>query len=393
MRPFLTYSVLILLVGLIGWMCSGFLDDPSILPPDDFVEYWAAGKLNLHGRNPYDPLLLHPLERREANREDMDRLGETIEEQAVMMWNPPWTLTIAMPLGMLKPRVGQLLWMMGNFAIVGFCAFLLWRLYGGKSNHWGIALGLAFLYMPTVYCISSGQISAWILLGITLFLLFEEMGLPYLAGAAGVLMAIKPHLVYLFWPALLGWSFIDRRGWKIFAGGVVAGAVCTLIPLAFNSQVIHQYLEALGHRPPERFQSPTLGTLLRMIEGMQSFAVQFLPMLLGFAWLAYHVRSNRSEPWVWKRRMPALVIASFITASYGAWPYDLLILLPAIIDIACRIDRRPDRKSVVVGILAFASIVLPMLVLSANKVNSFWFLWAGPLIALEYTYLTWRMPR
>jgi hypothetical protein len=30
-------------------------NDRSILPIDGFVEYWAAGRLNAHGENPYDP--------------------------------------------------------------------------------------------------------------------------------------------------------------------------------------------------------------------------------------------------------------------------------------------------------------------------------------------------
>ena len=39
------------------------LEDRSILPMDDFVEYWAAGTLNALGQNPYDPDRLLRLER------------------------------------------------------------------------------------------------------------------------------------------------------------------------------------------------------------------------------------------------------------------------------------------------------------------------------------------
>src|SRR5713226_8770855 len=65
--------------------------DRSIMPPDDFVEYWAAGRLNAHGQNPYEGEYLLPLER-EAGRQTFP-VDSSGREAAVMMWNPPWTLT------------------------------------------------------------------------------------------------------------------------------------------------------------------------------------------------------------------------------------------------------------------------------------------------------------
>jgi hypothetical protein len=387
----------VILLGIIGWRMSAFWNDPDVLPPDDFVEYWAAGKLNLHGENPYDPELLYPLERFGANRKDMDEFGPTPRERAVMMWNPPWTLTIAMPLGMLPARLGQLVWMLINFGIVGGCAFLLWRLYGGRSNHWWLALALSFVYMPTVYCISSGQISGWILLGATLFLYFEQKNWCYLAGAAGVLMAIKPHLVYLFWPVLLGYSFFHPRGWKIIAGGVGTGIVFTLIPLALNSQVLHQYLDAMGNRPPEQFKSPTLGTLLRIpfeepTESIytplqRNFKLQFVTNLLGLLWLCYFAARQKSLNWNWRDKLPLVLLVSFVTAAYGAWPYDLLILLSAVIEIAAGVDRNSSRRNIFLSAGLFIAITLTMALMSAFKAYSFWFFWAGPTILTAYLLL------
>src|SRR5205823_8422989 len=45
------------LVGLLvvgGLMLARFYSDPAFLPPDDFLQYWAAGRLNATGGNPYD---------------------------------------------------------------------------------------------------------------------------------------------------------------------------------------------------------------------------------------------------------------------------------------------------------------------------------------------------
>ena len=65
----------------------------DIWPPDDFIEYWAAAKLTLDGENPYDPALLLPLQLANGRATD----------EAVMMWNPPWSLAVVLPLG-LAPR-------------------------------------------------------------------------------------------------------------------------------------------------------------------------------------------------------------------------------------------------------------------------------------------------
>ena len=56
-------------------------------PFDDFIEYWAAGRLNAVGQNPYDASELLRIEK---------EVGWT-DSVAVMMYNPPWALAVAMP--------------------------------------------------------------------------------------------------------------------------------------------------------------------------------------------------------------------------------------------------------------------------------------------------------
>src|SRR5947207_1920622 len=79
---------------LLGGQVRQLLADPTIWPPDDFVEYWAAAKLTLNGENPYDPAKLLPLQ--QAAGRDTD--------EAIMMWNPPWSLAVVLPLGVLPAR-------------------------------------------------------------------------------------------------------------------------------------------------------------------------------------------------------------------------------------------------------------------------------------------------
>ena len=94
LRTLLSIFALIVILFAAGWLLQPLLNDRSIWPPDDYVEYWAAGRLNLQGENPYSPELLLPLERGAGRDTD----------EAIMMWNPPWTLALAMPFGLMDSR-------------------------------------------------------------------------------------------------------------------------------------------------------------------------------------------------------------------------------------------------------------------------------------------------
>jgi Glycosyltransferase family 87 len=408
------------------------LNDRSILQIDDFVEYWAAGQLNAQGKNPYDPDKLLPLER--AAGRDTD--------EAVMMWNPPWTLTLAMPFGLMDSRAAQLLWLALGFGLVVLGADVLWRLYGGPPESRWISWALAFTFLPTFFVLHAGQIGTWVFAGTVLFLYFQKRGWSMLAGASTVLLAIKPHLVYLFWIALVVWGI--RRDRRMLLGSLIAGVLTTAIPLACNHGVLEQYWYELRHRPPAQWESPTLGTLIRLIEGEASdgksrFGLTFLPAVLGVGWLLWHAWKLRgrtgtqsaplrkafvsrdaessersafhpdaessersafhpdaessersafhSQRWIWSEQMPMLLLVSFVTAAYGAWPFDLVILLPAAIHTAVAIVAFKDPVQLRLGLACWITINLAALTLNILKINSFWFIWMAPAMLAAYVAL------
>ena len=174
MRSILMAAVLLGAVAFIGWKVSHLLADPSFFPPDDFVEYYAAGRLNAFGQNPYDGNLLLDLERKAGRDTD----------EPVMMWNPPWTLTLAMPVGLIEPssaRVAQLFWLAVSLVLVIGCSDRLWMEYGGSASKRWVSWILALTFMPTLFVLQAGQIGPFILLGITGFLVAERpagFGLP-----------------------------------------------------------------------------------------------------------------------------------------------------------------------------------------------------------------------
>ncbi len=385
-RNLLSIAVLAVVGVLLAGQVRQLLADPTVWPPDDFVEYWAAAKLTLNGQNPFDEALLLPLQQH-AGRDT---------SEAIMMWNPPWALPAVLPLGLLPAREAQLLWLLIHLVVTGFCADRLWLLLGGTRERRWVGWAVAFAFMPTVFALSSGQISMFLLLGVVLFLECERRGWQYLAGAATVLVAIKPHLAYLLW-AGIAVDALARGRWRVIVGGAATGLACALLPLLYNPHVWQQYADALGNRPPAQWLSPTLGTILRMAFGAEFFRLQFASVALGLVWFAWY-RWHKRHDWNWMEQLPLLLLVSFVTAPYGAWPFDMVLLLPAVFVLVLKrptsptslLEGRreskapfPSRRGVgEVGPLI--AINLGCLVMNLFQVGSFWFLWVSPAVLLVY---------
>jgi hypothetical protein len=363
-RPWLLAAALVAAVVLLAHRLTRPVS--LSLPLNDFVQYWAAGRLTLAGDNPYDPARVDELERA-AGR----------DAGVLMMWNPPWTLPLLLPFALPDPCLAYLLWMAALLAALAGSAVLLWRYYGGPAEQTGTALVVAFTFVPTFLALLLAQISPFLLLGAALFLHLERRGRYFLAGAAAALMAVKPHLTYLFWPALALWS-LDRRRWPALAGAAAAGLGATLVALAFNPDVIGQFVRFFTSSPPAQYRSPTLGTLLRLALGEGDFRLQYLALLPGFAWFAwYWLRRRRAGDW--GRDLPVLLFASLLTAAYGAWPYDLVLLLVPVVQVAA--GAGPSRRC---ALAAHGAVNGAAAVMVVFLVNFLWFLWMTPALLLAY---------
>ncbi len=220
-----------------------------------------------------------------------------------------------------------------------------------------------------------------------LFLVCLDRGHDALAGAATVLLAVKPHLSYLFWIALLLWALRERR-WSVLGGGVLAGVGALGIAFLFNPSVLGQYGQTWTSQPPSQYRSPTLGTVLRLLLGEERFRLQFLAMLPGLAWFVPYWLRHRTA-WDWKERLPPLLLVSLLTAAYGAWPFDLVLLLVPLVQVAAEVQRGAR------GVQGFAAALF----LTINGVASmqlsggveyFGFIWMTPALLLAYLALRRR---
>src|SRR5262249_42925350 len=157
------------------------------------------------------------------------------------------------------------------------------------------------------------------------------------------------HLAYVFWIALLLWTVRQRR-WKVLGGGLLAGLAAVAVALACNPAVLGQYWRTFTSQPPAQYHSPTLGAALRLLLGEEQFRLQFLAMVPGLAWFVPYWRRHRTA-WDWNERLPLLLLVSVVTAAYGAWPFDLVLLLVPVMQVAATVRSEERIRRWMAGVV------------------------------------------
>lgn len=369
-------AVLVVVVGL-GTALLGldwFVSSPNFRVPRDFVEYWAAGAINLRGGNPYDPVELLALQ----------KSVEPDRSSALMMWNPPWSLSLYMPLGWLSPRWAALVWLgLQLLAALAACV-LLWKAFDGPARLQRVALLLGLSFVGTIWTIVYGQNIGLILLGLAGFAYCRKVDRPALAGAFAALTALKPHLLAAF-GVLLVLDALTRRGRVTLAvaGGLVA--VSLGFAVLANPQVVEQYRAAVRDPGPEAvplsaWHLPLASYQIRMTLAPDQFWVQFVPCAI--ACLGYAAcRLYRGNRWDWVDELPGVVWVSVLTAPYGGWIFDLMVLLVPVIRAAVWIVDSGRRTVGAILAIGLAVVVVVPLVRGGGLQT---FIWIAPFLLILY---------
>lgn len=344
----LTWVLLILGVLLLASVSRRRLTSVEFISLDDYVEYWSAARLNFSGGNPYDREQMAVLQGQAGRLTDVP----------VMMWNPPWTLGMFMPLSVISYPASRLLWLLINIGIIFLSADWIWRTYSGDDRRRWIAWVVTLTFGPALHVLRAGQISPLLLAGVVGFLYFAGRDRWFAAGICAALITVKPHLLYLLGPSILLYVVRYRR-WSLLAGFIVAMAVATAVAWLPNPALLAQYLHAVSYYPPEEWATPTLGGVLRLVLGVDRFWLQFLPSAAGVCWFCAYWWRKRTR-WNWAQEMPLLVMVSVATAAYG-WTFDHVVLLIAVIPAAATLVRAKLslwRLMLVLSYLAFTAIAL-----------------------------------
>lgn len=332
----------------------------------DFVQYWSAGRLNIHGENPYN------LEKLTVLQSPYHPAGN----QTLIMWLPPWMYILAMPIGLLPYPFVRMLWFFGQLAVVVVCTVSLWKFYGGQQRWLWLAWCVSFLHWAMLEALRGGQISHLMLAGVIVFLISAQRNKPWLAGAALALVMLKPHLLYLFILALILWG-VEQRQWRVLTAWALTLGVVTLVVCLPNPGLLGQYLEAARQRPPGQWITATLGGQLRLIFGSEKIWLQFAPLLIGLVWLVWYWLRHRQN-WHWCQQIPVLALMSLSTAAYG-WRHDQSITLLAILPAFVWLTNN-SRKSIYHAAFIGVYILIDWVAITTIKPQD-WFWWF-PLVTL-----------
>jgi hypothetical protein len=355
----LSLWLVLLIAVLVLTYQFGQLSGAILSIDDDFLEYWTAGQLIVTGQNPYSPEQMFALQK---------ELGR-LREYPLMMYNPPWTLTIALLFSFFSYPTARVLWFLIMVAAILLSADVAWRHYGGPSRYRWLAGCLALTFIPTLISLNIGQINPLVLLGLSGFLYFSRRAQWGWAGSCLAVATIKPQLLYLLWPALLLWV-VRYRQWSLVGGGMIAVMAGLVIPLILYPELLNGYVDLTLYYPAAVWWGPpTWGSLLRVWFGEQKVWLQWLPATLGFVWLLIYWHRNRFS-WDWDMALPHILLVSFLTGVYG-WVHDQTVLILVIVHVAILLLNNPKFVIVLFYIL-FNGLLLAVQITGTGGINEVW---------------------
>ena len=323
----------------------------------DSIAYWTAAKLLVAHADPYDTDKVFEMEQQQGYA----------EQKPLVLRTPPWSLFMVVGLGVLDAFWAWVVWVAASVAGLLLAMRLCWRIYGAQRIPQNLFWIIGYLFAPVPACLVAGQMGIMLLLGLVLFL-WWEVEHPYLAGAALILPFAKPHLLALFWFALIFW-IVSRKKWTLAIGFLTAFALACLLPLLFDPHVFGHYREMLRRASVGLEFIPALSGVVRLLFFRRWFWVQFLPMAIGLAWCARFVAQRKSN-WNWREHAPALIVTSVLTTPY-AWLTDEVIVLPAILQAAVWIylARKNLKVTARFAVFVFALLNLLLLLILRSKIQ------------------------
>jgi hypothetical protein len=373
-RSMLPFVVFVWLGSIDQFAHAQPIENSESRDPRDFAEYWASAHLLLSGKNPYSP-------------EEMLSLQQTIVASRVypvLSWNPPWTLCFTAPFGLMSLPIAHFLWLLTSIACLILCPSSLWKLYGGGPGKSRITWLICFALIQTYLVLILRQIVPLLLLGIVGFLYFYRRRLLFVSGLSLTLVAIKPHLAFLLWLALLFWT-VHQRQFRVMVGLVMGLASTTLLPLFLVPDVFSFYFQQYSTRlapKPLEWQTSTVSAALAYLVGSNTLWIRVIPTLLGAIWFIFYWKKNRNR-WDWVEQTPPLLLASQVATPFG-WLFDQILLLPALIQVVVWTSQGTTAtifKRVAVGFVVID--LLPLVVVEVAP-NYLWLFWMVPLYSLAY---------
>lgn len=320
----------------------------------DFICYWASSQLLDKGANPYDSTAVTELEHSEG----------WIQQRSMVMANPPLTLALTLPLGVLSARMANGLWIFLMVGCIVMSVHVIREINGNPANRIHL---LGYTFGPILICLAAGQVVAFMLIGLVLFLLLYKSH-PFTAGIALSVCAIKPHLLLVFGMAFLLWT-IHRKQVRIVVGLATGILAASAIVLVLRPTVWGDYFTMIRSANLDNLFMPTPSALLRLAIHPAWPWLQLVPSVLGCAWAAWYYLQHSSE-WEWAGYEGYLLLLVSLFVAPRCWTTDEILALPALLALFYS-----GRHRVALGCLAAASILATGELLFQVQLSSGLYVW------------------
>ena len=362
------------------WLLLPLLNSSFSYPSpgtEDFIEYWSAYRVLASGQNPYIPANLM------AVQATLGAKGEPL-----MMWNPPWLLSVMIPVVSLPFEQAALAWALVCLALYSVSLVLVY--FSTRPNLKSLNLGLItalITFEPLLQSLRIGQIAPVFAFSIGFFTYAISRCWYVLAGASLALLTFKPHLFYLLFVTTVLWVFRTKN--LRLASGFLLGMASLILPILYQSpESISWWLASLTDRQQligavdvkAWVGSNISGALRAFLPGEMGSTVahQAQWLIPAIFVLTVGVLSLRrrlsSDPLNW---LQWIVPLSIITSPFG-WIFDQVAAAPALILLAIRSSACGDARFkayipwVLVGLNFVTDTLMGSVILYQHQL--FWFL-------------------
>ncbi len=283
---------------------------------NDFIEFWSAFELFAHGGNPYDPEQLNAVQQ---------NLGRA-EQQALLLWNPPWVLSLMAPILVLDFAASAQAFIFINLFLLGASSVLLWS---ASTNHRPFSpksIGAAFLFLPALTNIQIGQIAIVLLFSISGFIWAAQRRNDFLAGLFLVPLSIKVHMVFLLLTAIAWWIVRTKR-LGVLLGGAVGFGLLLALTLLISPHALSDWLGGFKS-PPFYWKTAALSGAMRsalfaLTDSAPAWPIVAFPVAALIATCLWLLRTRPQISWT--HHAPALIALSIMFSPYG-WLFDQTLL-------------------------------------------------------------------
>lgn len=313
----------------------------------DMFQFWAAPRLLLEGRDPYDVTDWAGIYAREA------RPPVATPPPPARHIYPLWSAVPLLPLAALPFDVAATLWLAAQLAAVALAVRALAGVFALERRDRFVLYGLAASFQPVWLIAGGGNATGFVLAAFVAALALAPRR-PLAAGAALGIVALKPHPLILAVPALIAATSASGRA-RLIAAAAAVFAILLAITVPFGLDWPAKWVDAaIARQLTPTGSNATVWTIGRVLPGAPLIA----PILAASALAALAVWWRLTHPAPAVAAAASVAVSLFVTPH--GWSYDQILLLVTVAAIiACLARLGGGRRLAALVTVAALTTLLP----------------------------------